>query len=120
MVYPRDSAKGICYERVEPDEYVVIKNISECYVDISGWVLKNRNKIYPSFTFPSCVLIPGEIIRVYTDEFNPETGGFSFYYGPGDIWSNNKPDIAVLYDAQGNEVSRKSYTVPTKINEASQ
>jgi len=119
-VYPRDSAKGICYKRVEPDEYVVIKNLSECYVDISGWVLKNKSKIFPSFTFPSCILIPGGIIRVYTDEFNPETGGFSFYYGPGNIWSNDKPDIAVLYDAQGNEVSRKSYTVPTKINEASQ
>ena len=117
-VYPPDPAKGLCYERVEPDEYVVIKNLSECYVDVTGWVLKNMNKLYPSFTFPSAILGPGVIIRVYTDEVHPETGGLCFYWGPGDIWSNDKPDIAVLYDAQGNEVSRKSYTLPMKINEA--
>jgi hypothetical protein len=119
-VYPTNPEECICYERVEPDEYVVIKNLSECYVDVSGWVLKNINKLYPSFTFPLGMLLPpGAIIRVYTDEVQPETGGFCFYWGPGDIWSNDKPDIAVLYDAHGNEVSRKSYTVRMKINEAS-
>jgi len=120
-MYPTDPENCICYERVEPDEYVVIKNLGECYVDVSGWVLKNLNKIYPKFTFPShqsVMLPPGEIIRVYTNEFHPETGGLSFYYGPGDIWSNDKPDIAVLYDAEGNEVSRKSYLVPMELNEA--
>jgi hypothetical protein len=134
-VYPSDPEEGVCYERVEPDEYVVIKNISECYVDVTGWVLKNMNKLHPTFTFPSCVMVPGGIIRVYTDEINPETGGYrfgytpaytfleptgglSFNWGPGDIWSNDKADIAVLYDALGNEVSRKSYTLPMKINEA--
>jgi hypothetical protein len=118
-LYPSEPAKGLCYERVEPDEYVVIKNLGECYVDVSGWVLKNINKIYPSFTFPPASLVPGAVIRVYTDEVHPETGGLCFYWGLGDIWSNDKPDIAVLYDAQGNEVSRKSYTLPMKINEAS-
>jgi hypothetical protein len=132
-VYPSDPEEGICYERVEPDEYVVIKNLSECYVDMSGWVLKNITKWYPSFTFPlNFILGPGQIIRVYTDEIYPECetwrefgtkapyytdsekSWLSFYYGPGDIWSNDKPDIAVLYDAQGNEISRKSYAVPTE------
>ncbi|MFC2050504.1 hypothetical protein ACFLTN_04955 [Chloroflexota bacterium] len=137
-VHPTDPEQCICYERVEPDEYVVIKNLGECYVDVTGWVLKNMNKLYPSFTFPSCVMIPGGIIRVYTDEVHSETGGYrfcyasgtgyvfieptgglSFSYGPGDIWSNDNPDIAVLYDAEGNEVSRKSYAIPVKLNEAS-
>jgi hypothetical protein len=134
-VYPSDPEECLCYEMVEPNEYVVIKNISECYVDITGWVLKNMNKLYPSFTFPSCVMVPGGIIRVYTNEIHPEsggyrmvstpaytflepTGGLSFNWGPGDIWSNDKPDVAVLYDVQGNEVSRKSYTVKMEINEA--
>ena len=132
-VYPSEPEEGVCYERVEPDEYVVIKNLSECYVDVTGWVLKNMNKLYPTFTFPSCIMVPGGIIRVYTDEVHPETGGYRlcpgsafleptgglcFCYGPGDIWSNNKPDTAVLYDAQGNEVSRKIYTVKMEINEA--
>lgn len=135
-VYPSEPEAGICYERVEPDEYVVIKNLSECYQDISGWVLKNiSDPTVPAFTFPSCMLLPGGIIRVYTDEIHIETGGYRihdyleytlieptgglcFCYGPGDIWSNDKSDIAVLYDAEGKEVSRKSYTLPMKINEA--
>lgn len=122
-VYPPAQEDGCCtYERVEPDEYVVIKNLSEDYHDISGWVLKNISRpTIPSFTFPRfmpVLLAPGEIIRVYTDEYNSETGGFSFYYGAGDIWRNDKPDIAILYDSQGYEISRKSYAVPTEINEA--
>jgi len=138
-VYPTDP-KCCCYgyERVEPDEYVVIKNLSESPQEMGGWVLKNITKGYPSFTFPfDFVMGPGQIIRVYTNEIYPECGTwlefgtdskapycenpgkiwFSFNWGAGDIWSNEKPDVAVLYDAQGNEVSRKSYTVPIEMNE---
>jgi len=120
-VYPSDPEEGVCYERVEPDEYVVIKNLSEYYQDMSGWVLKNISNPSPTFkfpTFPPYTLAPGGIIRVYTDEYHPETGGLSFYYGYGDLWSNDNPDIAVLYDALGNEVSRKSYAVPMGLNRA--
>ena len=117
-VFPPDPPNGFCYERVEPDEYVVIKNLSTCYQDLTGWTLKNISKPSPSFKFPPYTISPGGIIRVYTDENHPETGGLTFYYGYGDIWSNDKPDIAVLYDALGNEVSRKSYAVHTEINGA--
>jgi hypothetical protein len=132
-MYPSDPEEGVCYERVEPDEYVVIKNLSETYVKMDGWVLKNITKGYPSFTFPlNFILGPGQIIRVYTDEIYPECETwrefgtkapycenpgklwFSFNWAAGDIWNNEKPDVAVLYDAQGNEIFRKSYAVPTK------
>jgi hypothetical protein len=137
-VYLPDPETCICYKRVEPDEYVVIKNLSETYVKMGGWVLKNITKGYPSFTFPlNFIFGPGQIIRVYTDEIYPECGTwlefggdskapycenpgkiwFSFNWAAGDIWSNEKPDVAVLYDAQGNEVSRKSYAVPIEMNE---
>jgi hypothetical protein len=120
-IYPLDPTASCCtYERVEPDEYVVIKNLSTCFQDMTGWVLKNISKPSPSFKFPSFTIFPGGIIRVYTDEYHPETGGLTFYYGYGDIWSNDKPDIAVLYDALGNEVSRKSYAVHTEINGAAE
>jgi hypothetical protein len=119
-VFPPDPSKGFCYERVEPDEYVVIKNLGSCYVDMTGWQLKNISKPSPVFKFPTFTIYPGEIIRVYTDEYHPETGGFTFYYGYGDIWSNDHNDIAVLYDALGNEVSRKSYTVPMPLNQAAE
>jgi hypothetical protein len=132
-VYPRDTKNCIGFERVEPDEYVAIKNLGDYYQDISGWVLKNITKGYPSFIFPpGLVLAPGQIIRVYTDEVYPKCETwqkfgarapycgqptqlwFTFYFGPGDIWSNEKPDVAVLYNTQGEEVSRKSYVIPTE------
>lgn len=119
-LFPPDPAAGFCYERVEPDEYVVIKNLSTSSQDMTGWTLKNISKPSPTFKFPEFTIYPGQILRIYTDEYHPETGRLTFYYGYGDLWSNDHSDIAVLYDEMGNEVSRKSYAVPVKPNEAAQ
>lgn len=135
-VYPRDPEKCVCLETVEPDEYVVIKNLGDSCQEMSDWVLKNITKGFPSFTFPSgFVLFPGDIIRVYTgfpvgpDEiaaaYTYVAGTcitrqmyalypLRFDYGPGDVWDNEEPDTAVLYNADGEEVSRKSYVVPSE------
>lgn len=94
--------------RVESDEYVEITNLGNKAQDLAGWVLKDISDEEPSFTFPSYILAPGKSIRVYTNEVHPEYGGFSFGYGQA-IWNNTDPDIAALYDAQGQEISRKSY-----------
>ena len=94
--------------RVESDEYVEITNLGDQPQDLAGWALKDISEGYPSFTFPSYILAPGKSIRVYTNEYHPEWGGFSFEYGRA-IWNNNEPDVAVLYDKQPKEVSRKSY-----------
>jgi Lamin Tail Domain len=115
--YPPDPTLGICYERNEPDEYVVIKNLSTCYQDMTGWSLKNISRPSPTFIFPQFLIYPGQILRVYTDEYHEESGGFNFNWGHGDLWSNVHPDIAVLYDAVGNEVSRKSYTILNPTND---
>ena len=94
--------------RVESDEYVEITNLGDQPQDLADWVLMDISEGYPSFTFPSYILAPGENIRVYTNEYHPQWGGFSFEYGRA-IWNNTEPDIAALYDSQGKEVSRKSY-----------
>jgi micrococcal nuclease len=93
---------------VESDEYVEITNLGDQPQDLTGCVLMDISDGYPSFTFPSYILAPGESIRVYTNEYHPEWGGFSFEYSQA-IWNNTDPDIAALYDNQGNEVSQKSY-----------
>jgi hypothetical protein len=93
---------------VESDEYVEITNLGDQPQDLAGWVLMDISEGYPSFTFPSYILAPGESIRVYTNESHPEWGGFSFEYGRA-VWNNSEPDVAVLYDSQGKEVSRRSY-----------
>ncbi|MBA7714070.1 hypothetical protein ES703_123084 [subsurface metagenome] len=92
----------------ESDEYVEITNVGDQAQELTGCVLMDISEGYPSFTFPSYILAPGKSIRVYTNEYHPEWGGFSFEYSQP-IWNNIEPDIAVLYDNQGNEVSRKSY-----------
>ena len=58
-----------------------------------------------------CVLSPGRSVLVFTNEIHCTWGGFSFNYGNGNIWNNRQPDTAVLYNAHGQEVSRRSYTV---------
>jgi len=103
---------GIFYDglvpNVESDEYVEIINSGDQPQELAGCVLRDISEGYPSFTFPSYILAVGESIRVYTNEYHLEWGGFSFEYSQS-IWNNSEPDVAVLYDNQGNEVSRKSY-----------
>ncbi len=94
--------------RIESDEYVEITNLGDQPQELAGWVLMDISEGYPSFTFSSYILAPGESTRVYTNEYHPEWGGFSFEYSRA-IWSNSEPDVAALYDSQGKEVSRKSY-----------
>ncbi len=94
--------------RVESDEYVEITNLGTETIDLAGWVLKDISEGYPSFTLPSYTLQPGQSVRVYTNEIHPEYGGFSFGSGKA-VWNNSGPDVAVLYNAQGQEVSRMSY-----------
>ncbi|HIE16933.1 MAG TPA: hypothetical protein EYP71_01910 [Dehalococcoidia bacterium] len=132
-IYPPDPDICRCYERVEPDEYVVIKNLGDSPQPMGGWVLKNLNKDWPIFTFPHHFVIePGAVIRVYTSEVYPDCEDwlkfgitpddcapflnrwFSFYWGPGNIWDNDKPNTAVLYNSKGEEISRKSYAVPQR------
>lgn len=93
---------------VESDEYVEITNLGDQPQELTGCVLMDISDGYPSFTFPSYILAPGKSIRVYTNEHHSEWGGFSFEYSQP-IWNNSEPDVAVLYNSQGEEISRKSY-----------
>ena len=93
---------------VESDEYVKITNVGDQPQDLTDCVLMDISDGYPSFTFPSYTLAPRKSIRVYTNEYHPEWGRFSFEYSRA-IWNNTEPDVAVLYDNQDKEVSRKSY-----------
>lgn len=130
------STKG--HEIPEYDEYIELKNVTDSPQIVAGWTLTNVTKGYPTFIFPmytpcscehlgtwsqcvkecyprqTCSIDPHKSIRIYTGEPDWETGGYCFYYGLGDIWNNETPDMAVLYNAAGQEVSRKSYILPAK------
>ena len=94
--------------RVESDEYVEITNLGDQSQNLAGWILMDISDGYPSFIFPPYILAPGESIRVYTNEYHSEWGGFSFESSQA-IWNNSEPDIAALYNSQGEEVSRRGY-----------
>ena len=81
-------------------EYVEIQNFSQTPVNLGGWRLVSETGNQ------SCdlrgTLAPNEVLRIWARRGNP---GFDCRF-PNDIWRDNVADPAVLYNAQGAEVSR--------------
>lgn len=92
--------------RVESDEYVEVRNTGSAPANLAGWMI-NAGDPGQNFSFPSYELGPGESCRVYTNEYHPDSGGFSFGRGQA-IW-NNKGDCGYLYDASGSQVDSYCY-----------
>ena len=84
----------------KPAEYVEIQNLSPAPVDLGGWRLVSETGNQ------SCdlrgTLAPNDVLRIWARRGNP---GFDCRF-PNDIWRDNVADPAVLYNAQGEEVSR--------------
>jgi hypothetical protein len=84
----------------KPREYVEIQNFSQSPVDLRGWRLVSETGNQ------SCdlggTLEPNEVLRIWARRGNP---GFDCRFR-NDIWRDNVADPAVLYDPQGEEVSR--------------
>jgi len=83
---------------VETDEFVLIKNTGPAPVEVTGWQI-DAGSSGQLFTFPAFTLQAGQSCRVYTNEFHPETCGFSFGLNES-IWSNSG-ECGYLYDSQG-------------------
>jgi hypothetical protein len=89
----------------EPDEYVEIRNDGSAAAQLSGWTLSDiANHV---FTFPSFLMAPGQACRVYTNQYHPESCGFT-YGSDSAIW-NNSGDCAYLRDSDGNLVDDYCY-----------
>jgi hypothetical protein len=89
----------------EPDEYVEFRNNDSYAIQLQGWTL--RDIANHTFTFPSYVMQPGQVCRVYTNEYHPEWCGFS--YGSGSAIWNNSGDCAYLRDSGGGSVDTYCY-----------
>lgn len=88
----------------EPDEFVEIMNTGSA-VNLQGWTLRdNANHVY---TFPAFTMQPEQVCRVYTNQYHPDSCGFS-YASSSAIW-NNTGDCAYLQNASGSEVSSICY-----------
>jgi endonuclease YncB( thermonuclease family) len=84
------------------EEWVEIQNIGSFDVDLADWKLVSERG------HQDCpltgILKAGEVLRIWAMEAQGE--GYSCgYHSP--IWNNAEADPAVLYNAQGVEVSRK-------------
>lgn len=94
-------------KRAQADEYAEIINLGETPIDVSGWTL-DADGAGQLFTFPAnTTLAAGQVVRVYTDEVHPATGGFKFGIRRA-IW-NDSGDRARLRDASGAVVSVFAY-----------
>ena len=84
----------------KPAEYVEIQNVSNGTIDLGGWRLVSETGNQ------ACrlrgTLQPNEILRVWSGRGSP---GFDCRL-PNNIWNDNTPDPAVLYNPEGEEVSR--------------
>lgn len=81
-------------------EYVDLQNKGNGPVSLNGWKLVSEtgNQSCPL----SGLIQPNEVLRVWSGKGDSGFScGFSF-----NIWNDNQSDPAVLYDAQGKEVSR--------------
>jgi endonuclease YncB( thermonuclease family) len=83
-------------------EYVDIQNMVNTDVDLAGWNLVSERGHQECYL--SGILKAGEVLRIWSG--SAQGDGFSCGYS-NPIWNNSEPDAAVLYNAQGLEVSRK-------------
>ena len=81
-------------------EYVDLQNLGNAPVDLLGWRLISETGSQSCML--SGVLQPNEVLRVWARKGD---SGFSCGYS-FNIWNDNQSDPAVLYNAQGEEVSR--------------
>jgi hypothetical protein len=82
------------------EEYVEIQNTTNTVVNLRGWRLVSEvgNQACPL----RGTLDPNEVLRIWSRRGNP---GFDCRLSDN-IWRDNEDDPAVLYNAQGEEVSR--------------
>lgn len=100
IVGPRVIITGVNKQQ----EYVDLANIGSEAQDLAGWRLVSETG--PQECSLSGVIAAGGSLRVWAMAEDAGQGGFNCGFGTN-IWNNDEPDPAVLYDAAGNEVSRR-------------
>jgi hypothetical protein len=89
----------------QPDEYVELRNDDVGAIQLRNWTL--RDDAQHIFRFPSLVMQPGQVCRVYTNEYHPEWCGLS-YGSMSPIWDDSG-DCAFLKNAQETPIDTQCY-----------
>ena len=97
------------------DEYVDIENVDSVPIDIEGWMIGDNGNNF-TVTFPSRVLQPGEMCRIYVHA-PPGNQACEFTFGrtsPGSsgnyVFNNSGGDSATLTDGSGTVIDSCAYT----------
>jgi hypothetical protein len=89
----------------QPDEYVEFRNDDVSAIQIQNWTL--RDDAQHIFRFPRFVVQPGQVCRIYTNEYHPEWCGFN-YQSTSQIW-NDAGDCAFLKDGLETPIDTRCY-----------
>jgi uncharacterized membrane protein len=88
----------------EGEEYVQLRNEGGESVNLAGWIVRDKLDEKSSMTFPEGIeLKPGSTIKVFTAPGHNLT-----FNSKHPIW-NNRGDVAVLLNPEGEEVSTFAY-----------
>ncbi|HST05860.1 MAG TPA: lamin tail domain-containing protein [Chloroflexia bacterium] len=86
------------------EEYVELRNENDLPVDLTGWVVRDKNDDKQSFTFAEGTeLKPGSTTKVFTAPGHKQT-----FDSKRPIW-NDKGDVAELLNADGKVISTFAY-----------
>ena len=85
-------------------EFVDIQNQGDQPQDLAGWTLVSEKGSQACSL--GGVIGPGAVLRIWALASDAGQGGFNCGFG-SNIWNNSESDPAVLYDAAGQEVSRR-------------
>jgi large subunit ribosomal protein L4 len=86
------------------EEYVELRNENDLPVDLTGWVLRDKNDADQSFTFAEGTeLKPGSTTKVFTSPNHKQS-----FESKRPIW-NDKGDVAELLNSDGKVVSTFAY-----------
>lgn len=86
------------------EEWVELQNRGSDVQDLDGWTLVSENG-NATCHLPSMVLMPDQLLRVWTMDQDAEPGDVACGLN-GEMWNDDELDPAVLYNAEGEEVSR--------------
>ncbi|NTU83788.1 MAG: hypothetical protein HGA45_31185 [Chloroflexales bacterium] len=87
-------------------EYVLLTNSGGSAADMTGWTL--RDLANNTYTFPTFSLAAGAQVRIWTKAGTDDAA--NLYWGRSQaVWNNSGGDTAILRDAAGTEVTRRSY-----------
>jgi endonuclease YncB( thermonuclease family) len=106
-IWKREKKYSFCIQaEIEylKNERVIIKNVCNFSIDITGWEIRNSGR--SKFTFPKTILSENKSVVVYSSSGLNRND--EFYWNKSDVWKDYG-DILILKDSNENLILAKRY-----------